>query len=269
MRADPDAAASRDADHSPQPAHPPEPASEPAIHLQHPTAQNRPRRATSPSDPVLIASQTLALPVDQTTLLGELELPPQASGLVVFGHCSSGSSRLSSRNRHLSRLLQQADLGSFSVDLRTPAETQLPALPQLTHRLVAVCGWLHRQPELFGMRLGLLGEGSAAAVSLEAAGQLGPAVGALVALGGEHNAPARPWSQLLAPTLLVVGGQAASTSPLARQQQAHQATGAPSTLHVVPQAGPTFQEPGTLAQAAAQAAAWFNCYLAKPSAARG
>jgi len=84
----------------------------------------RPRVLAIPPGPALIASQTLALPVGQATLAGELELPTQATGLVVVGY--GGSSRLSTRSSHVSRLLQQAALGVLSLDLLTPAEAREP-----------------------------------------------------------------------------------------------------------------------------------------------
>jgi len=137
-------------------------------------------------------------------------------------------------------------------------------LAQLSQRLVAICRWLHQQPELAGLTLGLMGEGNVAAAALTAARQHDAAVGALVALGGEGAAMTPDWSQLSVPTLLLVGEHNASKSLLVSQQQAHQAGSAPNALRIIPQAGPFFQEPGTLAQVCQQAAAWFTCYLARP-----
>lgn len=251
----------------PRPAQPPDLAAEPVVHLAYAATRRRSSRAAGPPSPVLVASQTLALPLDHTTLVGELELPTQASGLVVFGHCG-GSHRLNSRSRHLSRLLQQADLGVFSVDLRSPAEALVPIgpahLPQLTQRLVAICGWLHRQPELLGLTLGLLGEANAAPAAFAAAGQPEAAVSALVALGGEAAVAAPSWSPPTVPTLLLVGEREASKVPSAGEQPTPPTGGAPSAYRLILQAGPTFQEPGALAQVGQQAAAWFTCHLARP-----
>jgi putative phosphoribosyl transferase len=52
---------------------------------------------------------------------GNLNLPEGARGIVLFAH-GSGSSRLSSRNRYVAQLLNQAKLATLLVDLLTSEE---------------------------------------------------------------------------------------------------------------------------------------------------
>ena len=54
-------------------------------------------------------------------LAGQLAVPDQASGIVVFAH-GSGSSRHSPRNRYAAAVLNQAGLGTLLFDLLTPDE---------------------------------------------------------------------------------------------------------------------------------------------------
>ena len=54
-------------------------------------------------------------------LEGNLSLPEGARGIVLFAH-GSGSSRLSPRNRHVAKLLNQARLATLLVDLLSPEE---------------------------------------------------------------------------------------------------------------------------------------------------
>ena len=54
-------------------------------------------------------------------LAGQLAVPDQASGIVVFAH-GSGSSRHSPRNRYVAAVLNQAALGTLLFDLLTPDE---------------------------------------------------------------------------------------------------------------------------------------------------
>lgn len=55
------------------------------------------------------------------TLEGDLRLPRDARGVVLFAH-GSGSSRSSPRNRYVARLLNEARLATLLLDLLTPAE---------------------------------------------------------------------------------------------------------------------------------------------------
>jgi len=54
-------------------------------------------------------------------LEGNLSLPEGTRGIVLFAH-GSGSSRLSPRNRHVAKLLNQARLATLLVDLLSPEE---------------------------------------------------------------------------------------------------------------------------------------------------
>ncbi|TPJ82458.1 hypothetical protein [Mesorhizobium sp. B2-6-2] len=58
------------------------------------------------------------------TLQGNLSLPPDALGLVLFAH-GSGSSRHSPRNRHVAARLNEANLATFLVDLLTAEEERI------------------------------------------------------------------------------------------------------------------------------------------------
>jgi predicted alpha/beta-hydrolase family hydrolase len=49
---------------------------------------------------------------------GDLSLPKESRGVVLFAH-GSGSSRHSSRNRHVARLLNEAKLATLLIDLLT------------------------------------------------------------------------------------------------------------------------------------------------------
>ena len=55
------------------------------------------------------------------TLEGNLSRPERARGIALFAH-GSGSSRHSPRNRHVARLLNEAQLATLLIDLLTPDE---------------------------------------------------------------------------------------------------------------------------------------------------
>src|SRR3954462_14106635 len=66
-------------------------------------------------------SMTLLIPASGVTLTGDLKLPVDRRGLVVFAH-GSGSSRRSPRNRSVAQILQQAGLATLLFDLLTEQE---------------------------------------------------------------------------------------------------------------------------------------------------
>ena len=65
--------------------------------------------------------------VGNVRLAGDLAVPENAPGIVVFAH-GSGSSRRSPRNRHVARILNGAGLGTLLFDLLTPEEEREAAL---------------------------------------------------------------------------------------------------------------------------------------------
>lgn len=225
--------------------------------------QQRPRLTPSAAVVQSLVRHSFSVPIGSIHLTGELGLPSQATGLILISHCL-GDSRFSWRSRYFSHLLQQADLGTFSLDLLTPEEERRqhlapPPLALLTERLVQSAEWTQRQPGLLGLRLGLLGENAASTAALVACSQLGSLVGGIVCLGGQLT-DAIPAAT--APTLLLVGDQ--DVAGLHASQQTQRRLGAASQVHTLAQTDHFFREPTTVAQAADEAATWFNKYLAKP-----
>src|SRR5213592_3992759 len=68
--------------------------------------------------------RTVRIPVDYVELEGTLGVPPTAAGMVLFAH-GSGSSRFSSRNRYVARILRDAGFATLLLDLLSPAEEQV------------------------------------------------------------------------------------------------------------------------------------------------
>jgi hypothetical protein len=64
------------------------------------------------------------IPAGEATLDGDLRLPPQARGLVLFVH-GSGSSRHSPRNQYVAQVIRAAGLGTLLFDLLTPEEERI------------------------------------------------------------------------------------------------------------------------------------------------
>ncbi|NKX54822.1 phosphoribosyltransferase [Arthrobacter mobilis] len=209
------------------------------------------------------------IPVGAQTVAGHLYLPEPAAGVVLFAH-GSGSSRFSPRNRYVAQVLEQAGLGTLLLDLLTPEEELDRAnvfdIGLLAGRLAAATGWVLERPDAVGCRIGYFGASTGAGAALQAAGQPGAQVDAVVSRGGRPDLAGDWLPAVTAPTLLIVGGL--DTQVLELNRQAQDQLRCPSELAVVPGATHLFEEPGTLAEAAALARDWFVRHLLPGTAAR-
>ena len=86
-------------------------------------------------------------------LNGDLAVPMNARGLVLFAH-GSGSSRHSPRNRAVAAVLQHGRLATLLLELLTQQEERADAttaefrfdIPLLAYRLVGAIDWVRAQP---------------------------------------------------------------------------------------------------------------------------
>lgn len=206
----------------------------------------------------------LRLPADGALLEGRLVVPADAKGIVLFSH-GSGSSRQSPRNRYVAEVLHARRIGSLLIDLLTPEEDQETAnrfdIDLLTRRLAAAARGLAAHPACAGLPLGLFGASTGAASALRAAASGEIAVASVVSRGGRPDlAGAETLRRVAAPVLLVVGGRDEPVIHLNRAALAE--LRCERRLDIVPGATHLFEEPGTLAQAAALAADWFERHFA-------
>lgn len=163
-----------------------------------------------------------------------------------------------------SRALHFAGIGTLLFDLLTPGEdVDYPTrfdTPLLATRLVAATAWLMAEPQVAGLPVGWFGASTGAGATLLAAAAPACPVRAIVSRGGRPDlAGARALAAVTAPTLLIVGGEDHEVIALNRVAYAH--LHCPEALEIVPGATQLFEEPGTLDQAAALAAAWFARWL--------
>jgi pimeloyl-ACP methyl ester carboxylesterase len=193
------------------------------------------------------------------TLEGDLGVPDQAYGLVVFAH-GSGSSRHSPRNRGVARQLQQARLATLLMDLLTPAEGDLRFdIPLLAQRLVDVTDWTLGHPEIGAIPLGYFGASTGAAAALMAAADRPQAVSAIVSRGGRPDLAGPSLRRVHVPTLLIVGGE--DVPVIGFNRQACEELRGERRLVIVPGATHLFEEPGALDVVARLAREWFEQHL--------
>jgi pimeloyl-ACP methyl ester carboxylesterase len=195
-------------------------------------------------------------------LEGELCVPADARGLVVFAH-GSGSSRHSPRNNYVAEVLRDRGLATLLFDLLTEREDQSREnrfdVPLLTDRLVAATDWVTARDEAGSHPLGYFGSSTGAAAALRAAAQLGSEVDAVVSRGGRVDMATDQLGAVRAATLFVVGG--ADTQVLELNREAFERLDCVKELEVIEGAGHLFEGPGELEAVAAKAGDWFADHL--------
>jgi putative phosphoribosyl transferase len=209
----------------------------------------------------------VGIPADEgrVRLEGELTVPADAAGVVVFAH-GSGSSRHSPRNRFVADALNAAGLGTLLFDLLTSAEEDDRAnvfdVGMLAGRLVEATRWLTEEGvEGAGLPVGYFGASTGAAAALWAAAEPGGVpISAVVSRGGRPDLAGERLRVVTAPTLLIVGGRDAMVLELNGTAQA--VLGGESRLAVVPGATHLFEEPGALSEVSELARDWFLTHLA-------
>jgi putative phosphoribosyl transferase len=209
------------------------------------------------------------IPAGNVELDGDLTLPPDARGLVLFAH-GSGSSRHSSRNRFVAAELNQAGLATLLFDLLTLTEEQADArtghlrfdIGLLADRLAAATDFAAAQTGTRGLPVGYFGASTGGGAALVAAAARPHAVRAVVSRGGRPDLADDALPRVRAPTLLIVGGN--DVPVIGMNQAAMGRMTCPVRLEIIPRATHLFEEPGALEQVAAQAADFFGQHLPPP-----
>lgn len=212
----------------------------------------------------------LQVPIANRWLDGDLGMPPQPHGLVLFAH-GSGSSRHSPRNQFVAASLEDRGFATLLIDLLTPAEEAVDRrtaqlrfdIEMLASRLVDIVDWLRRQPDTASLPIGLFGASTGGGAALMAAAQRPREIAAVVSRGGRPDLAGAWLPRVTTPTLLIVG--ALDTPVIQMNRDAMTQMRGEVALDIVPGATHLFEEPGTLERVAELAGAWFDRYLLQSS----
>lgn len=213
-----------------------------------------------------LADKPVSIPLNSIQMEGNLSIPGNATGIVVFAH-GSGSSRLSPRNRFVAQQLQGKGLATLLFDLLTPEEERIDAVTAqlrfdielLAIRLVAATDWLLQRPDTKHLDIGYFGASTGAAAALTAAALRPDNVKAVVSRGGRPDLTKEPLANVRSPTLLIVGGR--DTPVIGMNEWALDRLRAEKELRIVPGATHLFEEPGKLEEVAVLAGEWFTAHL--------
>lgn len=211
-------------------------------------------------------SWSLRIPCGEVTLSGDLEIPPNPVGLVLFAH-GSGSSRFSPRNRAVAGVLHAAGVGTLLFDLLTEDEEAFDAYTRhlrfdiglLTRRLVTVTEEIADDPRVSRLGLGYFGSSTGGAAALRAAAALGSKIKAVVSRGGRPDLAGDSLHYVKAATLLIIGER--DDEVLLLNESAYEQLNCEKAIAVVPNATHLFEEPGALEEVTRLAADWFSKHL--------
>jgi predicted alpha/beta-hydrolase family hydrolase len=209
---------------------------------------------------------TLHIPAGEVTLAGDLAIPENAQGVVLFAH-GSGSGRQSPRNQAVAEVLRDAGVATLLFDLLTPHEEAEDAysghlrfdIGLLSRRLAIVTEEIADDPRSRNLGLGYFGASTGGAAALRAAAGLGWTIDAIVSRGGRPDLAGEALAYVKAPTLLIVGE--CDQDVLRLNEGAYAQLQCEKSLAVVPHATHLFQEPGALEEVARLAADWFRKHL--------
>jgi putative phosphoribosyl transferase len=219
-------------------------------------------------NPATVA-RPVRIPAGEVILEGDLGLTEGAHGLVLFAH-GSGSSRLSPRNRHVARRLNEAGLATLLLDLLTPSEEAADQetgdfrfdIGLLAERLGGATDWALLQEDTRALKIGYFGASTGAAAALVAAAGRPDQVHAVVSRGGRPDLARSALARVEAPTLLIVGGHDApviklNTASLVKMHCEREFVIVPGATHL-------FEEGGAMDEVARLAREWFLRYLGRP-----
>ena len=206
----------------------------------------------------------LDIPLSSVTLKGDLVIPENATGIVVFSH-GSGSSRFSSRNRMVAELIQKQNIATFMFDLLTEEEDHITEnrfnIDLLANRLIETTQWLMENEDTKSLAIGYFGASTGAASALRAAAHFGKTIKAVVSRGGRPDLTIADLPLVTAPTLLIVGGLDAPV--ITMNKMAYDQLESIKDMKIIEGATHLFEEPGKLLEVADLAIDWYKKYLTK------
>jgi putative phosphoribosyl transferase len=222
--------------------------------------------AVTSANKTVVETNEVQIRAGLVLLSGELAVPKNATGIVLFAH-GSGSSRHSPRNQYVARVIRDSGVGTLLFDLLTNEEEEVDNYTRelrfdinlLARRLVAATKWIEEENYTKELRPGYFGASTGGAAALVAAAELGGKIRAVVSRGGRPDLAEEALGRVKAPTLLLVGGL---DGPVIKMnEEAYAQLRCVKELKIIPGATHLFEEPGKLEEVARLAAKWFLEHL--------
>jgi len=213
------------------------------------------------------AVNSVSITSGSKVLEGNLSIPENASGIVLFVH-GSGSSRFSPRNKYVAQTLQDVNIATLLFDLLTKEEEREDMwsghlrfdIKLLANRLKDATKWIKENSSTRNLNIGYFGASTGAAAALVAAAD-NNIVKAIVSRGGRPDLANEALFRVKAPTLLLVGEKDIEVIKLNKDAFKNLKEVKDKKLTIVPKATHLFEEPGTLEEVSNLALQWFSKFL--------
>lgn len=215
-------------------------------------------------------NEEINIPLTSVVLIGNLTIPENAKGIVVFSH-GSGSGRLSSRNILVAKMIQEHGFGTLLFDLLTEVEDRDYEnrfdIDLLSSRLIETTDWLMINKETKNYPIAYFGASTGAASAIRAAAYFGEKIKAVVSRGGRPDLALNVIHLVIAPTLLLVGQL--DSSVIEMNKKAFDLLISEKEMKIIPGATHLFEEPGKLIEVADFAISWYEKFLNKKQTTSG
>ncbi|MEY3500944.1 MAG: hypothetical protein RL308_2613 [Bacteroidota bacterium] len=209
-------------------------------------------------------TKSIEIPLKEVTLKGELAIPKDADGVVIFSH-GSGSSRFSPRNKFVAEMLHQQNFGTLLFDLLTEEEDAIYEntfnIDLLTSRLIDVTDWLLHDKNLKGIPIGYFGASTGAASAMGAASHFKNKIKAIVSRGGRPDLALNHLPSVTAPTLFLVGEL--DYPVIEMNKLAISRLHCEKDMQIISGATHLFKEPGKLIEVVELSISWYKEHLTK------
>lgn len=216
-----------------------------------------------------VVEHEVQIPTSEALLCGRLIVPRTARGIVLFtreGSCDRGDALCG----FVGECLNDRGVATLLLNLLTPEENADDArtghlrynVGLLARRLSECTVWTQRHEETRRLEISYCGIGNGAAAALIASARGGQNVKALVSLAGRADLADEDIAAVKTPVLFVIPGADPQLAEIAHR--ARRRMQARTELSVVPHASHSFEEPGTVENAARLVGKWFERFLPAP-----
>jgi putative phosphoribosyl transferase len=211
---------------------------------------------------VITDTAILHITIGEVTLEGELALPSEARGLVIFAQ-GNGSGRPNSRTQYIARRLQSRGMATLLADLLTQRENNDYRsrfdIALLTERLAVITDWAVHAEQTRHLPIGYYGASAGAVAAIQASMGSETIARAIVSRGGLVDLADNSIETLHVPTLLIVGQE--DYGVRRANEEMFLKLSCVKEIAVIPHHTHSFEEPGTLERVAHLASVWFADYL--------
>lgn len=215
-----------------------------------------------------MVNKEVVIKLNGLELMGNLNIPAGAKGIVIFVH-GSGSSRFSPREVFVTQALNRKGLATLLMDLLTKEEEAKDMITGhlrfdiefLAKRIANVTKWVKENSDTKNLNIGYFGASTGGGAALVASVKTDVEIGSIVSRGGRPDLAKGYLTKVKVPTLLIVGGNDDVVIEL--NEQALDALNCEKKLEIIPGATHLFEEGNTLEQVANLAADWSKKHLEK------